>query len=151
MKLKIIRLSKNTNCGNVAFYTDDLGEIDDCAFFYSKNFEKLFGKKKAKLSVEGMLLPVVKIQYNGRTIYRRFRYSSLIKGIDSNSIGLSNASISFLRDDQRDPVGEEAIVTKGSRFKYFWFHPLYATRATYRIGLPALVLSVLALIVSFVK
>ena len=124
-----------------------LTETDDSAFFLPTCYAKIFGKTKRFSSRQRKLLSVVRIKGDGPAIYRRYRSSRFVHLPDDDSVGLSALSCSLLLGN--DSVeNAEVTVSKGCWFGYYWNHPFHATRVSFRLGMPALLISIVSLILS---
>ena len=125
-----------------------LTEADDSAFFIPSSYKDIFGKTKRTSCYSRKILSVVKIEGNGRSIHRRFRTSILAEVPDAETVVLSALSCMLLFDNV-PPEDEMAVtVSKGSWLSYYWNHPFHATRISFRVGLPALIISVVSLILA---
>ena len=150
--VKILSFNDQNADQNAAICTTDkMKDIDDQAIFYSGVYSELFSTTRKNAKREQKLLSIVKIQYNGKTIHRRIQSSRFVKGVRLNDVGLSSFSISLLADDQHPVVGEKVLVSKGSKFAYYWYHHSFSTRASFRIGIFSFFVSILATIISCVS
>ncbi len=123
--------------------------LEDSALFSSNNYKRIFGKKRSQSCRNKKLLSVVKIKYNKHSIYRKYLYESLIQGINGDVVGLTPASIRELTEDSNTSVvGKEVTVSKACTFFYYWYHPFHATRISFRLGFPSLILGIIAFITS---
>ena len=135
----------------------DYGEV---ALVNTDMFVKIFGKRKYQYinSRFSNKMPIVRIKYGKRSIYRRLELASK-KNFVNNIIALTSKSVNELvnvlcdedgttRAD-KPTSGSQVIVTPSCSFLYFLHHPNSATRRSFRIGLPSLAISVASLILSF--
>lgn len=130
----------------------DYESLRDAAVLYSHNYKAIFGKTKGESNNCKQRLTVIKIQYDKKRIYRRFLTDNTIQGIDGNSIGLTPSSISELTNgDNKKVVGRSIEVSKACSFCYYWRHPFHATRISFQLGFPSLVIGMIALIVSIIS
>lgn len=121
-------------------------DYDDVALFHSSEYAKIFGENRAESCDEQKLLSVVKITYGGKSIHRAYRCSPKL---GKDEVGLS-ANSQRLLFGKIDNAGEVTI-TKGSEFRYFWYHPFYETRMSIRIGVISVAFAILSIIISLLK
>lgn len=133
-------------------YKDSYSYIEDnqdVAWFYNKEYQELFGIKRS-LDHRNKLLAIVRLEYNGKVIRRRYKYDSSLR-IKGNQVGLTSESIRILFDDMDNVYQEEILVSKGNfidTIMFYWNHPFHATRISFKVGLPSLVISVVSLLLS---
>lgn len=125
-------------------------DLNDAAMFYGHSYQTIFGKKRSESTAAKKRLAIVKIRKGKRVIHRRF-LAEPMKGIGQNELALTPASIRELAiHSNSDVVGHEVEVSKGCWFCYYWNHPFHATRISFRLGFPALVISIMSLIASII-
>ena len=127
--------------------------IDDIAIFTSNAYEQIFGTKRSKASKSKKLISIVRITNNKNNESIRRRYKRLpIKGLGDKEVALSPSSIRLLCEDNNDDViGTELEVRSGTVLDsiiFYWEHPFHATRISFQIGLPALILSILSIVLT---
>jgi hypothetical protein len=87
----------------------------------------------------------IKVEYNGKKIYRLV-CSGNSKGIKQNQIALNYHSLSELGLSKEDNI-KELDIALTSRFWYFfpfyWYNPNDAVRASYKLGIVAIIISIL--------
>ena len=88
------------------------------------------------------LLSVVKIEYGGKTIYRRYQ-AKTCSGFKSDMFAISPNSWRMLSDNNHCPTTNCVSISSGNKFCYYWNHPFQATRLTVRLGLIGIVLTLL--------
>ena len=127
--------------------------MDDAVVFSTHAYKNIFGCNRGKTNKQQKLLSVVSITNadNGKKIRRRY-VGSQIKGVDENSLVLTPSSIRLLCEkDNSELVGKKVVIKAGKcwdTIKYYWDHPFHATRISYKVGLPALILSIVAFLFS---
>ena len=75
-------------------------------------------------------------------------------GLQDNRVGLTSESIRILFDDLKDVSKEEIKISKGNMWDmilFYWNHPFHATRISFKVGLPALLISVISLIIGILS
>lgn len=101
------------------------------------------------------LLSVIKISTpNGKSIYRAYLGKKGVKGFYKNMVALSPNSIRLLteKDGKEDPKTiDSVIISRGSKFMYFWNHPYHATRISMRLGVWSIVLAVSGILISCIS
>ena len=136
--------------GNTKF-VDQYGYIEsnqDVVWFHSSEYKELFGIKRS-LDKKNKLLAIVRLGYKGRIIRRRYQYDSTLR-LTSNQVGLTSESARILFDDMRDVSKEVVKVSKGNiwdTIMFYWDHPFHATRISFKVGLPSLLIGLLSLII----
>ena len=133
---------------------DMLEQMDDIAIFNSAAYAAIFGQCKKAATTRDKLSSIVRIKNSdtGRIIRRQYRYIG-ITDLKNDCVALSPASIRLLcNEDNSELVGNNHVeVSKGNLWDslmYYWEHPFHATRISIRLGLPALILSILGIIIS---
>lgn len=129
-------------------------KLDEAVLMTADNYKEIFGYKKSVVSQEKKLISILRIKsVDSGYIIRRKYMKSLFSGISKEELCLSPLSISLLSDsDNSSIVGHNVEVSKGSLydvFRFYWDHPFHATRISYRLGLPSLLLSIISLVLSF--
>ncbi len=137
--IKIITNNAPVNSNKGYFTVLNDGEIvsdyDDCAILPTGFYCSIFGKPLKNRCKESKLLSVVKINYKGNSINRR--YIGVNKD-NSKSVALTPKSWLLLSGEHDFPNDKEEIyvsVTRGNKFSYFWDHPFHATRISMRLGI----------------
>ena len=123
----------------------------DVAWFNSHQYkdEGLFGIKRS-LDKKNKLLAIVKLEYKGRKIRRRYMTDQSL-GLSDHQVGLTSESVRILFDDMSNVSKEKIIVSKGNLWDtimFYWNHPFHATRISFKVGLPSLVISLISLIIA---
>ena len=85
----------------------------DVAWFNSHQYkdEGLFGIKRS-LDKKNKLLAIVKLEYKGRKIRRRYMTDQSL-GLSAHQVGLTSESVRILFDDMSNVSKEKIIVSKG--------------------------------------
>ena len=143
-----LRSSVNTKYVNVFGYVES---NQDVAWFNSQQYKdnRLFGTKRS-LDKNNKLLAIVRLEYYGRKIRRRYQTDNTL-GLTNNQVGLTSESARILFDDMPDVSNEVIKISKGNiwdTIMFYWNHPFHATRISFKVGLPSLIIGVVALIVS---
>ena len=145
-------MSQNTpNTKFKDFVLPYLDDVQDVAWFKSSEYKNVFGQVR-NLDKANKLLAIVRIEYNGRKIWRRYLCDMQL-GLCNDEIGLTSESIRILFDAQA-PLNEEVLVVKGNFFDsimFYWNHPFHATRISTRIGLPSLLISLVSLVLALIS
>ncbi|MBR2026487.1 MAG: hypothetical protein IKA07_05060 [Alistipes sp.] len=145
--------------GKLYLYSVD--NYQDTVVVHNTSFEKIFGVPKYQYFQRkcnfSRRLPIVKVSYKDRSIYRRVELLSVDK-FTSKCAALTNKSLGELSRIEKQKNGEirvdrpddksEVLITRGCRFMYYWHHPNSATRMSFRIGLPSLIIGVISLLCS---
>ncbi|MBR0315228.1 MAG: hypothetical protein IJK39_08950 [Bacteroidales bacterium] len=120
-------------------------DLEDCVLLSNKGYSELIQKKDKRRK----MLPIIKITFDKHSIYRRYKHISL-DNLKCDDVCLTFSSINQLSDKRvEETVGDNKVsISKGCWIPYYWYHPFHATRAAFRIGLPALILSFASLIIS---
>ena len=127
-------------------------EHQDVAWFNNGQYFKIFGIKRS-LDQKIKLLAFLRLEYKGRTIRRRYMSDNSV-GLQDNRVGLTSESIRILFDDLKDVSKEEIKISKGNMWDmilFYWNHPFHATRISFKVGLPALLISVISLIIGILS
>lgn len=152
----IVRYTANTQLQSSANtkYVNDCGYVEsnqDVAWFNSQQYkdEELFGIKRS-LDKKNKLLAIVRLEYDGRKIRRRYQTDNTL-GLTNTQVGLTSESARILFDDISDVSKEVVKVSKGNvwdTIMFYWDHPFHATRISFKVGFPALTIGIVSLIVS---
>ena len=152
----IVRYTANTQLQSSANtkYVNDCGYVEsnqDVAWFNSQQYkdEELFGIKRS-LDKRNKLLAIVRLEYDGRKIRRRYQTDNTL-GLTNTQVGLTSESARILFDDMPDVSKEVVKVSKGNvwdTIMFYWDHPFHATRISFKVGLPSLLIGLLSLIIS---
>lgn len=159
--LPISKSPNNENCverENFRVYYDDLDDFDDCVFMTPHMYEEIFGQKWKSLNSEEKLLSVVKISYNGNSIYRRYR-AATIKGFKKGDFALTYRSIALLCSNGDKLLGQNTFeISKGDEDNYYRFNSNHSARMSYRlsqlsnkIGKTSLLISFISLAISIIS
>lgn len=136
----------NTIHVNSSSYIDD---HQDVVWFNNKQYKLIFGKTRATDS-DNKLLAIVRITYKNRTIRRRYLCDLYNVPLGNSDLGLTSESVRILFDNSSE--SEKVVkVKKGNWIDYiiyYWTHPFHATRISFKVGFPALIISVVSLILS---
>lgn len=131
----------------------DWYDCEDVAVLQTSMFSKIFDKPKYQYKRQ---LPIVKISYKTKSIYRRMELSAA-NGFVADIIALTPKSISDLTNTvvsgnemkgDRPQKGTNITITSGCSFMYYWHHPNSATRMSFQIGVPSLIIGVISLLAS---
>ena len=151
----IVRYTANTQLQSSANTKDvnDCGYVEsnqDVAWFNSQQYkdEELFGIKRS-LDKKNKLLAIVRLEYNGRIIRRRYQTDNTL-GLTDTQVGLTSESARILFDDIPDVSKEVVKVSKGNvrdTIMFYWDHPFHATRISFKVGLPSLLIGLFSLII----
>ncbi|MCQ2126515.1 MAG: hypothetical protein MJZ06_03620 [Bacteroidaceae bacterium] len=141
---------------NYIVYYDDGDYFDDCVLMTSHMYETIFGEKWKEQTIEKRILPIVKITYNGESIYRRYRAIG-IKGLKKGDVVLTRRSISLL-SPKDSIIGEGSIsLSPGDEKSYYQYCPDHSARMSYRlsrisnkIGRISLAVSIISLVASII-
>ena len=156
---KLVRDSQNyADTTKGILYCNDSDDFDECVFMTSTMFRKIWGKNWSDMTQEERILPVIKLTYNGESIYRRYRQVSAM-GFCDFYLGLTQRSIGLLCSKGPLINSKGAIeVSVGDKESYFKHHPNHSTRKAYEMGLFAniigkasLAIGIFSLLVSLVS
>ena len=92
---------------------------------------------------------IVRLEYNGRIIRRRYQTDNTL-GLTNTQVGLTSESARILFDDIPDVSKEVVKVSKGNvwdTIMFYWDHPFHATRISFKVGLPSLLIGLFSLII----
>lgn len=129
------------------FLGDSISNNIDAIIMAPEDFKDIFGVEKPKAPRCIKRLPVVKITFNGKSIYRRYYGSNALSGKDKAALNYS--SLYELVDDSLDEIkGKTVRISKGYTFPYYWNHPFHATRTSFRLGLISIVLAIVSMSLS---
>ena len=125
---------------------------EDAVLLQHSMYKEIFGLPKYRSRKR---LPIVKISYKNKSIYRRVELNGAT-GFLANILALTPKSVGELANIVVDgenvksdcpPKGEMLTITPGCVFMYYWRHPNSATRMSFRLGFPSLLLSIVSLVV----
>lgn len=136
----------NTIHVNSSSYIDD---HQDVVWFNNKQYKLIFGKTRA-IDSDNKLLAIVRITYKNRTIRRRYLCDLYNVPLGNSDLGLTSESVRILFDNSSESV-KKVKVKKGNWIDliiYYWTHPFHATRISFKVGFPALIISVVSLMLS---
>lgn len=151
-------------CENRVLYVEDVESFQDTIVLHSSSFKNVFNIPKYQYFQKwynfSRRCPVVKISYGNRTIYRRVELLS-VSGFKQHYAGLTNKSLGELSQiiydnkgnnkSDKPKKGSRITIKPGSTLLYYWQHPNSATRMSFRIGLPSLIISIVSLICSLIS
>ena len=157
--VKVVQYNKSkssTPCSTEhCIYVESKNEIEDnqdVAWFNSNQYNEIFSTPRY-LDSNNKLLAIVRIEYNGRVIRRRYKFDSDFKGLDDNRIGLTSESTRILFDNT--PASENPVMVSKADWldviMFYWNHPFHATRISTRIGLPSLLISLISLVLTLIS
>ena len=148
-------MSGTSNSTEHCIYVGSKSEIEDnqdVAWFNSSQYTEIFSKPRY-LDSNNKLLAIVRIEYNGRVIRRRYKFDSDFKGLDDGRIGLTSESVRILFDNTK--ASEYPVLVSKADWQdvimFYWNHPFHATRISTRIGLPSLVVSLVSLVLALIS
>lgn len=149
----VVQYSQNRtgNSENCIFVTNesDIELNQDAAWFNSHVYQNIFDRPRS-YDHSNKLLAIVRIEYGNKVIRRRYIFNRNYKGLTNNRIGLTSESARILFNDE-PPSQHPVTVSAGNwvdTIMYYWDHPFHATRISFKIGFPALMISVISLILS---
>lgn len=116
----------------------------------NKAYQTIFGCTKSKVSYQKKLLSVVKITINGKSIHRKYVGLDKMNGHDQYA-AITYASMQLLGNEGVSHIiqGQEATLSSGSPFIFFWTHPDNAVRVAVKLGTLSIALAILGVIVAF--
>ena len=134
-------------------YVKEFGYVEsnqDVAWFNSQQYKdkEMFGIKRS-LDKKNKLLAIVRLEYNGRAIRRRYLTDSTLR-LTNTQVGLTSESARILFDDMKNISTEVIKVSKGNiwdTIMFYWDHPFHATRISFKVGFPALIIGIVSLII----
>lgn len=129
------------------FLGDSVPNNIDAIILAPKDFKDIFGIEKSKAPICIKRLPVVKITFNGKTIYRRYYGSGPLSGTEKAALNYSSL-YEFVDDNLDEIKGKTVQISKGCRLPYYWNHPFHATRISFRLGLISVVFASASLLLS---
>lgn len=123
----------------------------DCVVYCEgKDFLRIFGNRRANTKYK-RTPPIVKVTNpkTGNSIHRVYRMG---KNCPDNTCALSYFSLLELinNNDDMKRLGR-VLLSKGSLWKYYWYHPFHATKVTTRLGILSMVIGLLSLLISILK
>lgn len=144
-----INPSQNTSNTKFVSSFSYIEEHQDVAWFNNGQYIKIFGIKRS-LDQKNKLLAILRLEYKGRTIRRRYMSDNSV-GLQDNRVGLTSESVRILFDDLSDVSKEKIKISKGNIWDFvlfYWNHPFHSTRISTRIGIPSLIFGVISLFIS---
>ncbi|MBQ7020380.1 MAG: hypothetical protein IJN30_05200 [Bacteroidales bacterium] len=146
----LLQSSENTKYVKVFGYVES---NQDVAWFNSKQYKEdgLFGTKRS-LDKNNKLLAIVRLEYKGRKIRRRYQTDNTLN-LTNNQVGLTSESARILFDDIPDVSNEVITISKGNiwdTIMFYWNHPFHATRISFKVGFPSLIIGIAALIIGII-
>jgi len=133
----------------------DKAYFQDKVLLENTNFKNIFGNKlKSKLGfTNSKRLRIVKITIwmdkVNKSIYREF-FGANSLGVKQNEVYLNFESLSELGYNSKVGI-YKIVLTKGSKFNFFWFHPQLNTRVTYKFAVYSLSVTLFSLIISIIS
>lgn len=121
-------------------------ESNDKVSLHSSYYNKIFGKKFHSDGYLPWKRGIVKIIFGTRIINRMF-WGENIKG---DEIGLSNQS-KILLELTNETDEYEFTLCKGSKFFFYWQHPLHYVRVSFKLGMLSVILGVIGVVLTIVK
>jgi len=75
--------------------------IEEIVYMHSSAFEKMFGKPKCQITDPNILAGYVKISFNGKSVYRKYRSYNMLNGDEAQVDYMTMCQIGFpsLRDE----------------------------------------------------
>jgi len=123
-------------------------EFDAEIGLHSSVFKKIFHKRKSEAADDMKRLSIVKVTYNGKSIYRNFR-GVQSKDYKADFAVLSQQSISLLSSGKAD-APMEVTLSKGWLLPYYWCHPDKAIRLSAKLGLLSVALGFLSVVLAII-
>lgn len=134
--------------GCYLYCTQSVQQNIDAVFLAPKDYELIFGFKKAKMSLAKKRLSVIRISFDGKHISRRYLGESKLKCTECAALNYSSL-LELVNESSSEVIGHEVTLSKGSRFDYYWNHPFHATRISFRLGIISIALAVISIFISF--
>lgn len=128
-------------------YASDFGSVVYCE---GNDFSNIFGDRRANTKYK-RTPPIVKVTNpkTGHSIHRAYRMG---RNFPKNACGLSYFSILELINNDDDMAQmNQVVLSKGSLWKYYWYHPFHATKISTRLGVFSIALGLLSLIISILN
>lgn len=127
---------------NKTNYNND--DLEDCVLLSNNGYSGLIQEKDKRRK----RLPIIKITFGKRSIHRRYKYISL-DNLKEEDVCLTFSSFNRLSSKRvEELVGLKAQLSKGCWLPYYWYHPFHATRISFRVGMIALVFTILSIILT---
>lgn len=147
---KLVKVLPENNSNSNVFDVDTLRitsisssrELDQYVVLESHMYQEIFGKKKIASNASKKRLSVVKISYNGSSIYRAY-LSAPVVGFKKDYVALTPNSIYELSQEEKINLLDNVTLTKGSWWKYYWNSPNAAERMSFRIGICGILVTIL--------
>jgi hypothetical protein len=148
LKIIVSENAQNDGEGFLKIKNDCYDEsFSDKAFIENSLISSLF-PKSTETDFFGYMVGTrryIKVESNGKKIYRLV-CSGNSKGLKANQIGLNYHSLSELGLSKEDK-NKELDIALTSRFWYFfpfyWYNPKDSVRASYKLGIVAIIISIL--------
>ena len=119
-------------------------DVDGDVYLQSSVFNEVFGKTKKMSKDSVKRLAIVKIEENGKAIYRAYRASS-IDGLTSKYVGLTPNSL-YLLNDAEGKAPTKVELSPGKYIPFYWYHPDKAIRISFKLGLLSVALGFLSVV-----
>ena len=123
----------------------------DVVWFNNHQYKTIFHKVRSE-DKKNKLLAIVRISYNGRSIRRRYLCDQQNVALGNGDLGLTSESVRILFD-KKPASANQVTVTKGNlldAMMYYWDHPFHATRISFKVGMPSLIISIISLVISII-
>ena len=121
-----------------------VADVDGDVYLQSSVFEEVFGITKKMSNDNVKRLAIVKIEENGKAIYRAFRSSS-IDGFTNKYVGLTPNSL-YLLNDAEGKAPTKVELSPGKYIPFYWYHPDKAIRISFKLGLLSVALGLLGFV-----
>lgn len=133
----------NKLSGNTYYLSERgcIGDYEDLALLPNKAYSELFSVKRGEDTLRRKRLAIVRICYNGISIYRAYRGMNVGWG----NVGLTPSAIRYFGADNDEIIGKKVQVSRGWWFPYYWDHPFHATRISCRLGVVSVGLGLISL------
>ena len=119
-------------------------DLEDCVLLSNQGYSELIQKKDKRRK----RLPIIKITFDKHSIHRRYKYISL-DNLKEEDVCLTFSSFNRLSSQRvENIVGQPAQLSKGCWLPYYWYHPFHATRISFRVGMIALIFTILSIILT---
>lgn len=125
-------------------------DCDSVVYCEGEDFLRIFGNRRANTKYK-RTPPIVKVTnpMTGHSIHRVYRMG---RNFPKNACGLSYFSLLELinNNDDMKRMGR-VLLSKGSLWKYYWYHPFHATKVSTRLGIFSMSIGLLSLLISILK
>lgn len=150
-ELLCVAITGNTGSSEALHVSLDIEHLRDAVIVNQSVYRNLF-EDKAKNQRNYWIPQIVKVTFEGRSIYRRIVVSST-KGLDATKVGMTYNSIGELtnyspKEANKIPIGEKVKVERGSRLTYWRRHPNAAARIAYIFGLSSIFIGLISVMLS---